>query len=55
MGYSLCMIADFQKALFFRIFRVFWSGFLLRKTLNDLYNGFCNFHFVTKVRILNGL
>ena len=36
MGYSLCMKADFQNALISRIFRVFWSGFLHRTTLNDL-------------------
>ena len=27
MGYSLCMMADFQSVLISRIFRVFWSGF----------------------------
>ena len=27
MGYSLCMMADFQNALITGIFRVFWSGF----------------------------
>ena len=36
MGYSLCMMADFQNGLISRIFSVFWSGFLRRKTLNDL-------------------
>ena len=36
MGYSLCMMADFQNGLISRIFSVFWSGFLLRTTLNDL-------------------
>ena len=41
MGYySLCMMADSQNALISGIFRVFWSGFLHRTTLNDLYNGF---------------
>ena len=40
MGYSLCMMADFQNALFSRIFGVFSSGFLQRTTLNDLQNGF---------------
>ena len=40
MGYSLCMMADFQNALISRIFGVFWSGFLHRTTLNYLYNGF---------------
>ena len=37
--YSLCMMADCQNALIFGIFRGFWSGFLHRTTLNDLYNG----------------
>ena len=36
MGYSLCMMADFQDALISRVFRVFWGGFLDRTTLNDL-------------------
>ena len=36
MGYSLCMMADFQNALISRIFGVFVSGFLLRTTVNDL-------------------
>ena len=36
MGYSLCMMADFQNALISGIFDVFWSGFLHRTTLNDL-------------------
>ena len=36
MGYSLCMMADFQNALISRIFCVFWSGFLHRTTVNDL-------------------
>ena len=36
MGYSLCMMADFQNALISRIFGVFWSGFLRRTTVNDL-------------------
>ena len=40
MGYSLCMMADFENALISRIFGVFWSGFLHRKTVNDLQNGF---------------
>ena len=40
MGYSLCMVADFQNTLIFRMFRVFSSGFLHIGTLNDLYNGF---------------
>ena len=36
MGYSLCMMADFQNALIFLVFRVFYRGFLHRTTLNDL-------------------
>ena len=36
MGYSHCMMADFQNGLISRIFGVFWSGFLLRTTVNDL-------------------
>ena len=35
MGYSLCMIADFENNLISRIFSVFWSGFLHRTTLNN--------------------
>ena len=27
MGYSLCMMADFQNGLISRICSVFWSGF----------------------------
>ena len=27
MGYSLCMMADFQNGVISRIFNVFWSGF----------------------------
>ena len=40
MGYSLCMMADFQNGLISRIFIVFWSSFLQRTTGNDLWNGF---------------
>ena len=40
MGYSFSMMADFQNALISKMFRVFWSGFLNRTTLNDLYKGF---------------
>ena len=40
MGYSFSMMADFQNAPISKMFRVFWSGFLNRTTLNDLYNGF---------------
>ena len=36
MGYSLCMMADFENALISRIFGVFLSGFLQRTTVNDL-------------------
>ena len=36
MGYSVCIMADFQNALISRIFSVSWSDFLHRKTLNDL-------------------
>ena len=36
MGYSLCMMADFQNALISRIFAVFLSGFLHTTTGNDL-------------------
>ena len=40
MGYSVCMMADFQNALICRVFGVFSSGFLHRTTVNDLWNGF---------------
>ena len=36
IGYSLCMMADFQNGVISRIFRVFWSGFLQETTLNAL-------------------
>ena len=36
MGYSLCMMTDFQNALVSRLFSVFWSGFLHRTSVNDL-------------------
>ena len=36
MGYSLCMMADFQNALISPIFGVFSGGFLRRLTVNDL-------------------
>ena len=36
MGYSLCMMADFQNGLISRIFGVCLSGFLHRTTVNDL-------------------
>ena len=38
MGYSLCMMGDFQNCLISRIFSVFWSGLLHKTTLNDLKN-----------------
>ena len=40
MGYSLCMMADFQNAFISRIFGVFLMSFLHRTALNDLYNDF---------------
>ena len=36
MGYSLCMMADFENGLISGIFGLSWSGFLHRTTLNDL-------------------
>ena len=36
MGYSPCMVADFQNGLISRIFGAFWSGFLHKTTVNDL-------------------
>ena len=36
MGYSLCMMADFQNGLISPIFSVSWRGFLHRTTVNDL-------------------
>ena len=36
MGYSLCMMADFENALISQIFGVFLSGFLQRPTVNEL-------------------
>ena len=36
MGYSLCMMADFQNGLISPIFGVFSSGFFHRTTLDDL-------------------
>ena len=40
MGYSLCMLADFQNGIISRIFGVFSSSFLHRTTVNALLNGF---------------
>ena len=34
MGYSLCMMADFQNGLISRIFGAFSSGFMHRTTVN---------------------
>ena len=36
MGYSLCMMADYQNGLISRIFGVLWSVFLQITTVNDL-------------------
>ena len=36
MGYSLCMMGDFQNGLISRVLSVFWSGFLHKTTVNDL-------------------
>ena len=36
MGYSLCLMADFQNGVICRIFSVFCSGILRRTILNDL-------------------
>ena len=36
MGYSLCMMANFQNALISPIFGVFLRGFVRRITVNDL-------------------
>ena len=36
MGYSPCMMPDFENALISRIFGLFSSDFLHRTTLNDL-------------------
>ena len=36
MGYSLCIMADFENALISRIFGVFWRDFLQRTSVNNL-------------------
>ena len=36
MGYSLCMMGDFQNGLISRVFSVFGAIFLHRTTVNDL-------------------
>ena len=43
MGYSLCMMADFENALISRIFGVFWSGFLHRTTVEWILTCFLEF------------
>ena len=40
MGYSLCMMADFQNALISRIFAVFSNGFLHRTSSKSMESGF---------------
>ena len=34
MGYSLCMMADFENGLISRIFGVFWSGLFAPNNCN---------------------
>ena len=36
MGYSPCMMVDFENGLISAIFSVFWSGVLHRRNVNDL-------------------
>ena len=36
MGYSLCIMGDFQNGLISGIFSVVWSGFLHRRSVIDL-------------------
>ena len=36
MGYSLCVLADFQNGLISLLFGVFSSGFLHKRTVNVL-------------------
>ena len=36
MGYSLCLMADYQNGLISRIFGPFLGGFLHRTIVNDL-------------------
>ena len=49
MGYSLCIMADFQNGLISRIFGFFYRGFLHITTVNDFLNTFShlfwNFNF----------
>ena len=46
------MMADFQHGLIFRIFGVFWRGFLHRTLLDDfvewILTGFLEFEFLTQ-------
>ena len=35
MGYSLCIMVDFQNGVISRIFGVFWRFFLHRTSVND--------------------
>ena len=59
MGYSLCMMADFQNGLISQIFSVFGSGFLHMTTLNDCTMDFEMFSYILiffpKVNILHRL
>ena len=36
MGYSLCMIGDFENGVISRIFSVFWNGFFAQNNKSDL-------------------
>ena len=36
MGYSLCLMADYQNGVISRIFGLFLGGFLHRTIVNDL-------------------
>ena len=52
MGYSLCMMADFQNGLISRIFRVFWSFFFPQSKSNSfverILTCFFEFQFLTQ-------
>ena len=37
---SLFVMTDFENGVIFRVFGVFWSGFLHRTTVNNLWSGF---------------
>ena len=59
MGYSLCMMVDFQNGLICGIFSVFWSGsctehFLVAYRM-DFKPVFWNFNFRPKVMIFHWL